>query len=91
MSILKEFRETESALKIQQAKLKALEDNEQLARELEFDKKLAALMKRYGIGIAELLELLRPPRMHVKSGVFEQRPVYGNAKRNSRKNINVKS
>lgn len=60
MSKLKEFRELEHALKLQQEKLDMLAHDERLGRELEFEKKLMSLLKRYQLDLRGLQDFIRP-------------------------------
>jgi hypothetical protein len=72
MSKLKEYREIERALLVYQEKLKAMEANEQLTKYLEFERKLTALMKRYSMGIADLVDFLNLPLRHAGLTVHER-------------------
>lgn len=58
MSRLKEFHDLEDALKIQLAQLEILRNEDELIVELEFEKKLTSLMKRYGKQSDDVIALL---------------------------------
>lgn len=58
MSRLKEFHDLEDALKIQLAQLEILRNEDELIAELEFEKKLTSLMKRYGKQSDDVIALL---------------------------------
>lgn len=60
MSKLKEFRELELALKLQQEKLETLAHDAQLGRDLEFEKKLMLLLKRYRLDMQDLQDFIQP-------------------------------
>lgn len=47
MSLINEYRQTEEAIKELQERLKSLQEDDKLQRELEFEKKLRALMGEY--------------------------------------------
>jgi hypothetical protein len=85
MSKLKEFREIERALAAYQERLKALEANEQLTKHLEFERKLSALMKRYSMGIADLVDFLNLPLKHASLCVQERSSFYGKSGRKTRR------
>ncbi|RRV06796.1 hypothetical protein EGJ27_13650 [Pseudomonas sp. v388] len=85
MSKLKEYREIERALKAHQERLKSLETNEQLTRYLEFERKLTALMKRYSMGIADLVDYLNLPLKHAGLSVKEKPIKYGYSGRKASK------
>lgn len=86
MSKLKEYREIERALQVYQERLKSLENNEQLTKYLEFERKLTALMKRYSMGIADLVDFLNLPLKHAGLSVKEKSMKYGYSGRKTRKN-----
>lgn len=81
MSKLREYRELERTLVVYQDKLKAMEANEQLARFLEFEKRLSALMKRYNMGIADLVDFLNVPLRHAGLTVHERPGQYRHLRR----------
>ncbi|RMM04726.1 hypothetical protein [Pseudomonas syringae] len=60
MSILKEFRNTENALRTLQQRLDELKCDEQLVQELEFDNRLKLVMKRHGVTTDDILSFLIP-------------------------------
>ncbi|EPN45198.1 hypothetical protein A244_25816 [Pseudomonas syringae pv. actinidiae ICMP 18807] len=60
MSILKELRDTENALRTLQQRLDELKRNEQLIKELDFDKRLKLLMTRHGVTTDDILNFLIP-------------------------------
>jgi len=59
MSRLKEFHDLEDALKIQLAQLEILRNEDELIAELEFEKKLTSLMKRYDKQYDDVIALLQ--------------------------------
>ena len=58
MSRLAEFRQLEQQLAAQLAELEALKNDEGLQREIEFEKKLRALLAEHGVGLRQVIELL---------------------------------
>lgn len=76
MSKLKEYRELERALQAHQEKLKIMETNEQLTRYLEFERKLTTLMKRYRMGLSDLVDYLNVPLKHAGLSVQERAGKY---------------
>ena len=60
MSRLAEFRAAEKALQEQMAQLETLKNDAGLKREIEFEKKLVALMKQYDKGLREMIAILDP-------------------------------
>ncbi|MEG5264097.1 hypothetical protein TRP66_07320 [Pseudomonas sp. JDS28PS106] len=87
MSKLREYREIERTLQVYQDKLKAMEANDQLTRFLEFEKKLSALMKRYNMGIADLVDFLNLPLRHAGLTVHELPGQYRQLQKNRRKSF----
>lgn len=59
MSRLKQFHDLEDALKIQIAQLEILKKEDELIAELEFEKKLTTLMKRYGKCSDDVIAILK--------------------------------
>jgi hypothetical protein len=84
MSLLKEFRDTENALSQQLKRMEKLKKNEALIKDLEFEKKLEALLKRYSKKMEDLLAFLQPPPPLAGTQVREQGAPYGT---NSKKTI----
>lgn len=80
MSKLKEYRDTQQALTENLQRLEALKNNADLVNELEFEKKLMALLKRYSKKTEDLLAFIGPGLM---GGLLakEQRSVYGETAR----------
>ncbi|WP_268797581.1 hypothetical protein [Pseudomonas huanghezhanensis] len=76
MSRLKEFHDLEHALKIHMARLEALKTETELTTELEFEKKLTALMKRFNKGTEDVIEMLRWQPSVVSTSVHEDKPTY---------------
>jgi hypothetical protein len=66
MSRLKEFHDLEDALKTQLAQLEILRNEDELIAELEFEKKMTALMKRYGKDSDDVIAILK---WHLSSAV----------------------
>nr|WP_189660055.1 histone-like nucleoid-structuring protein, MvaT/MvaU family [Pseudomonas farsensis] len=60
VSRLAEFRAAEKALQEQMAQLETLKNDAGLKREIEFEKKLVALMKQYDKGLREIIAILDP-------------------------------
>ncbi|MDF3931590.1 histone-like nucleoid-structuring protein MvaT [Pseudomonas citronellolis] len=60
MSLINEYRATEEAIKELQERLKSLEKDDKLKKELEFEEKLRALMGSYGKSLRDVLALLDP-------------------------------
>ena len=54
MSLINEYRQTEEAIKELQERLKSLQEDDKLQRELEFEKKLRALMGEYQKSLHDL-------------------------------------
>jgi|GEM_PF-4371115 hypothetical protein len=76
MSILKEFRKTEDALNEKLTLLQALQQNAALPQELEFEKKLSALMKRYSKRIEDIRLMVEHPATLADIRVNEHAPTY---------------
>lgn len=72
MSRLAEFRQLEQKLAAQLAELETLKNDEGLKREIEFEKKLRALLAEYGVGLRQVIELL-DPKAAVARPIFESR------------------
>ncbi|MCQ4345973.1 DNA binding protein [Pseudomonas stutzeri] len=72
MSLINEYRTTEAAIKKLQDRLQALQQDDKLQKELEFETRLRELMAEYGKALPDILALLdaegkvakagRPPR-----------------------------
>ena len=77
MSLLKEFRDTENALHQQLKRMEKLKKNEALIKDLEFEKKLEALLKRYSKKMEDLLAFLQPIPPVTVTQAREQRAPYG--------------
>ncbi|WP_090261639.1 histone-like nucleoid-structuring protein MvaT [Pseudomonas panipatensis] len=60
MSLINEYRATEEAIKELQERLKSLEQDGKLQKELEFEEKLRALMGSYGKSLRDIIALLDP-------------------------------
>ncbi|EOG1042952.1 histone-like nucleoid-structuring protein MvaT [Pseudomonas aeruginosa] len=60
MSLINEYRATEEAIKELQGRLKNLENNDQLKKELEFSEKLRELMGQYGKSLRDVIAILDP-------------------------------
>lgn len=60
MSLINEYRATEEAIKELQERLKSLEQDDKLQKELEFEEKLRALMGSYGKSLRDIIALLDP-------------------------------
>ena len=60
MSLISEFRATEEAIKELQERLKALQQDEKLQKEIEFEKTLRDLMGQYGKSLVDIIAILDP-------------------------------
>lgn len=60
MSRLAEFRQLEQQLAAQLAELEAMKKDSSLKKEIEFEKKLRALMGEYGVSLGGVINLLDP-------------------------------
>lgn len=60
MSLISEFRATEEAIKELQERLKALQQDEKLQKEIEFEKNLRDLMGQYGKSLVDIIAILDP-------------------------------
>ncbi|MCP8463163.1 DNA binding protein [Pseudomonas sp. ZM23] len=67
MSLINEYRATEEAIKELQERLKSLEQDDKLKKELEFEEKLRALMASYGKSLRDIIALLDPDAKLSKS------------------------
>lgn len=60
MSIISKYRTTKEAIKELQEQLAALERNDELKKEMEFEEKLRALMIEYGKSLRDINAILDP-------------------------------
>jgi len=60
MSRLAEFRKLEQTLAAQLAELEAMKNDSGLKAEIEFEKKLRALLERYDMGLRQVIEIMDP-------------------------------
>ncbi|MDD2108320.1 histone-like nucleoid-structuring protein, MvaT/MvaU family [Pseudomonas asiatica] len=60
MSRLAEFRKLEQTLAAQLAELEAMKNDSALKAEIEFEKKLRALLERYDMGLRQVIEIMDP-------------------------------
>ncbi|WP_312932302.1 histone-like nucleoid-structuring protein, MvaT/MvaU family [Stutzerimonas nitrititolerans] len=60
MSKLAEFKALEAQLAAQLKQLDALKNDDELKREIEFEKKLRDLMSVYGVKLPDIIALLEP-------------------------------
>lgn len=60
MSKLAEFRAVEKALQEQLAQFEAMKTDTGLKEEIQFEEKLKNLMKSYGKGLKDIIEILEP-------------------------------
>ena len=60
MSLINEYRATEEAIKELQARLKNLQGDDNLKKELEFEGKLRELMGEYSKSLRDIIALLDP-------------------------------
>ncbi len=69
MSLLNQYRETELALAELQERLQKLSSDDRLKAEIEFERKLRALMAEYGKSLPNVIAILDP--QSVKKGAAE--------------------
>ena len=62
MSLIHEYRETETAIKELQDRLQALAGDDRLKREIEFEEKLRNLMAEYDKNLRHIIQILDPQR-----------------------------
>lgn len=67
MSLINEYRATEEAIKELQARLANLSQNDKLQKDLDFEKKVRALMGEYSMSLPELVSLMDPESKVVKA------------------------
>lgn len=67
MSLINEYRATEEAIKELQERLKNLSQDNKLQTELEFEKKLRALMGEYQKSLRDIIALLDPEAILTKA------------------------
>ncbi len=60
MSMLQEYRQIEETIRELSSRLKSLENDDKLKKELEFEEKLKGLMEQYGKSPRQVLSLLEP-------------------------------
>lgn len=60
MSLISEFRQTESAIKELEAKLETLKHDTRLKKEMEFEGKLRALMAEYRKSLRDIIQMIEP-------------------------------
>ena len=60
MSLISEFRATEEAIKELQERLKAMQQDGKLQKEIEFEKNLRDLMAQYGKPLPDIIAILDP-------------------------------
>jgi len=58
MSLINEYRQTEEAIKELQERLKSLQQDDKLQKELEFEKKLRSLMGEYQKSLRDIIGIL---------------------------------
>ena len=68
MSLLVEYRATEGSIKALQERLQLLSQDDHLQKELEFEKKLRALMDDYQKSLADVRSLFNPQQSLGKPG-----------------------
>jgi len=81
MSLINEYRATEEAIKELQERLKSLEQDDKLKKELEFEEKLRALMASYGKSLRDVIALLDPDAKLSKSPRAAKAPVSKRARK----------
>lgn len=60
MSMLQQYRQIEDTIRELSEKLKSLSNDEKLKKEIEFEKKLAALMEQYGKSVKDVIAIIDP-------------------------------
>src|SRR5690554_6674824 len=60
MSMLQQYRQIEHSIRELSEKLKSLSNDEKLKKEIEFEKKLAALMEQYGKSVKDVIAIIDP-------------------------------
>src|SRR5690554_4225582 len=60
MSMLQQYRQIEDTIRELSEKLKSLSNDEKLKKEIEFEKKLTALMEQYGKNPRDVIAILDP-------------------------------
>jgi hypothetical protein len=60
MSMLQEYRQIEETIRELSSRLKSLENDDKLKKELEFEEKLNALMEQHGKSPKQVIALLEP-------------------------------
>lgn len=60
MSMLHQYRQIEDTIRDLTEKLKSLSNDDKLKKELEFEKKLTALMEQYGKSTRDVIVILDP-------------------------------
>ena len=68
MSLINEYRTTEAAIKKLQDRLQALQQDDKLQQELEFETRLRELMAEYGKALPDILALLDAEGKVAKAG-----------------------
>lgn len=73
MSKLVEYRDLERELAEQMALLESLKNDPALEQELEFEQQLRSLLGEYGKSLRDIMALLDPQSISVKTAVSEKR------------------
>ncbi|QCT95496.1 H-NS histone (plasmid) [Stutzerimonas degradans] len=60
MSLITEYRDTEKAIAELKARLEAMNNDERLIKEIEFEEKLRALMGEYQRSLRDIINILDP-------------------------------
>ena len=60
MSMLQQYRQIEDTIRELSEKLKSLSNDDKLKKEIEFEKKLAALMEQYGKSVKDVIAIIDP-------------------------------
>lgn len=82
MSIVQKYRDTQAAIQELQNQLQAMEGNDALKKEMEFEEKLRSLMGEYGKSLRDIIALLDPESTQGKSKATKQ---YAGVTRRERK------
>ncbi|MFA5678171.1 MAG: histone-like nucleoid-structuring protein, MvaT/MvaU family [Pseudomonas sp.] len=75
MSMLQQYRQIEDTIRDLTEKLKSLSNDEKLKKEIEFEKKLTALMEQYGKNTRDVIAILDPDNKLTAAGKSATAPV----------------
>lgn len=75
MSMLQQYRQIEDTIRDLTEKLKSLSNDDKLKKEIEFEKKLSALMEQYGKSLKDVVAILDPESKLTVPGKAASAPV----------------